>query len=375
MARKNSFRQLEATEFSQTNLDWVEAGLQYAWPADSSKGMIAGFDLDVLPGRVRPSRGSVLKEERQPTSPRTPTTKERNKSRFGNAFYLCREFLRLTKLVIDTHFNAYPSQRCRRRFEFFDIYDKLIPCHDIEPVEKITEKLVPLVYKWCQGTNNSNDIWERSEGECVVLMETQRRRSKNTVLAHKDMAHTNAYGLIRGSQFPTLVFQLYGLVMDLLVLGLQRASEMAGPPQMSNNFLRHRNSSAEGVHHDGQLWKLNNCRVDATTTLGGVEGILEHTSFKGQPGRKLRNVQWYGLNQIPNRRFAPRWSPTITRANPYVGFQVQLDLTGKSVQNHSESRCGYSGMVLYSSRKRCHVLVKFDQGMEPVQIGTAFFDH
>ena len=32
--------------------------------------------------------------------------------------------------------------------------------------------------------------------------------------------------------------------------------------------------------------------------------------------------------QIPNRRFTLWWSPTINRANVYVGFQVQLDLTG-----------------------------------------------
>ncbi len=35
--------------------------------------------------------------------PRTLTTKERKKSRFGNAFHLCREILRLTKLVVDAH--------------------------------------------------------------------------------------------------------------------------------------------------------------------------------------------------------------------------------------------------------------------------------
>jgi pre-mRNA-processing factor 8 len=84
--------------------------------------------------------------------------------------------------------------------EFFDTYDKLIPCYNIEPVEKITDAyldqflffeadkrgLFPswikpadteppplLVYKWCQGINNLNEIWETSEGECVVLMETQ----------------------------------------------------------------------------------------------------------------------------------------------------------------------------------------------------------
>lgn len=34
---------------------------------------------------------------------KTLTTKERKKSRFGNAFHLTREILRLTKLVVDSH--------------------------------------------------------------------------------------------------------------------------------------------------------------------------------------------------------------------------------------------------------------------------------
>ena len=44
--------------------------------------------------------------------------------------------------------------------------------------------------------------------------------------------------------------------------------------------------------------------------------------------KKLTNAQKSSLNQIPNRRFTLWWSPTINRANVYVGFQVQLDLTG-----------------------------------------------
>jgi hypothetical protein len=82
--------------------------------------------------------------------------------------------------------------------EFFDTYDKLIPCYDIEPVE-ITDAypnqflffgadkrvffpawIKPadtgprplLVYKWCQGINNLTDIWETGEGECDVMTET-----------------------------------------------------------------------------------------------------------------------------------------------------------------------------------------------------------
>ena len=75
---------------------------------------------------------------------------------------------------------------------------------------------------------------------------------------------------------------------------------------------------------------------------------MEHTLFKGtyfptweglfwekasgfeesMKYKKLTNAQRSGLNQIPNRRFTLWWSPTINRANVYVGFQVQLDLTG-----------------------------------------------
>ncbi|KAG1800185.1 PRP8 pre-mRNA processing factor 8-like protein [Suillus plorans] len=187
--------------------------------------------------------------------------------------------------------------------EFFDTYDKLIPCYDIEPVEKITDAyldqflffeadkrgLFPawikpadteppplLVYKWCQGINNLTDIWETSEGECNVMMETVFSKvyekidltllnhllhlildhnladyitaKNNTVLTYKDMAHTNAFGLIRGLQFSAFVFQYYGLVLDLLILGLQRASEMAGPPQMPNNLLQYRDSATETRH-------------------------------------------------------------------------------------------------------------------------------
>ena len=49
--------------------------------------------------------------------------------------------------------------------------------------------------------------------------------------------HTNSYGLVRGLQFSSFVFQFYGLVLDLLLLGLTRASELAGPPQLPNEYL------------------------------------------------------------------------------------------------------------------------------------------
>ncbi|KAG0498353.1 hypothetical protein HPP92_003044 [Vanilla planifolia] len=532
------------------------------------------------------------------------------------------------------------------------IYSYLIPVHEIEPLERSPmltlistygnegdkRHLFPnwikpadseppplLVYKWCQGINNLQGIWDTGDGQCVVMLQTKFEKffekidltmlnrllrlvldhniadyvtaKNNVVLSYKDMSHTNSYGLIRGLQFASFVVQYYGLVLDLLLLGLTRASEIAGPPQMPNEFITYSDTKIETRHpirlysryidkvhmlfrftheeardliqryltehpdpnnenmvgynnkkcwprdarmrlmkhdvnlgrsvfwdmknrlprsittlewensfvsvyskdnpnllfsiiteyrsnggfevrilpkirmtqeafsntkdgvwnlqneqtkertaiaflrvdeehmkpwesefidsqrvwaeyalkrqeaqsqnrrltledledswdrgiprintlfqkdrhtlaydkgwrvrtdfkqyqvlkqnpfwwthqrHDGKLWNLNNYRTDVIQALGGVEGILEHTLFKGtyfptweglfwekasgfeesMKYKKLTNAQRSGLNQIPNRRFTLWWSPTINRANVYVGFQVQLDLTG-----------------------------------------------
>ena len=62
------------------------------------------------------------------------------------------------------------------------------------------------------------------------------------------MNHTNSYGILRGLQFASFVVQYYGLVQDLLVLGLKRGSEMAGPPQMPNDFLTFQDVATEAAH-------------------------------------------------------------------------------------------------------------------------------
>ncbi|OJJ86899.1 U4/U6-U5 snRNP complex subunit PRP8 [Aspergillus glaucus CBS 516.65] len=184
-----------------------------------------------------------------------------------------------------------------------DNYNDINPVYDIEPIEKITDAYldqylwyqaeqrhlfpawikpsdseVPplLTYKWAQGINNLSNVWETSEGETNVMVETELSKvyekidltllnrllrlimdhnladyitSKNNVqLSYKDMNHTNSYGLIRGLQFSGFVFQYYGLMIDLLLLGLQRASEMAGPPQSPNDFLQFRDSATETRH-------------------------------------------------------------------------------------------------------------------------------
>lgn len=46
------------------------------------------------------------------------------------------------------------------------------------------------------------------------------------------------------------------------------------PPRLSPHFLL--------LSILGKLWNLNNYRTDMIQALGGVEGILEHTLFKGK---------------------------------------------------------------------------------------------
>jgi hypothetical protein len=70
----------------------------------------------------------------------------------------------------------------------------------------------------------------------------------NVILSYKDMSHTNSYGLLRGLQFASFIVQYYGLVLDLLILGLTRASEIAGPPQTPNEFLTFRDVKTEVKH-------------------------------------------------------------------------------------------------------------------------------
>jgi pre-mRNA-processing factor 8 len=155
-----------------------------------------------------------------------------------------------------------------------DLYSHIIPVYDIEPLEKITDayldqylwyeadkrNLFPnwvkpadqeppplLVYKWCQGLNNLTDIWDTENDRSTVLLQTKFDKvyekmdptllnrllrlimdhnladymttKNNVVISYKDMSHTNSYGFIRGFQFASFVFQYYGLVLDLCVLG------------------------------------------------------------------------------------------------------------------------------------------------------------
>lgn len=187
--------------------------------------------------------------------------------------------------------------------DMMDHYSHITPVYDIDPLEKITDAYldhylwfegdkrhifpnwikpsdseVPplLVYKWCQGINNLTEFWDVSDGQCNVMIQTTLTKvaekidftllnrllrlivdsniadyvtAKNNVnLSYKDMNHVNQYGLLRGLQFSSFIMQYYGLVLDILILGLKRASELAGPPNQPNDFLQYADDAVETCH-------------------------------------------------------------------------------------------------------------------------------
>ncbi|KKK15740.1 hypothetical protein P175DRAFT_0490159 [Aspergillus ochraceoroseus IBT 24754] len=297
-----------------------------------------------------------------------------------------------------------------------DNYNNINPVYDVEPIEKITDAYldqylwyqaeqrhlfpawikpsdseVPplLTYKWAQGINNLSNVWETADGETNVMIETELSKvyekidltllnrllrlimdhnladyitSKNNVqLSYKDMNHTNSYGLIRGLQFSGFVFQYYGLMIDLLLLGLQRASEMAGPPQSPNDFLQFRDRATETRHpirlytrYVDKIWVFFRFNADESRDLiqrfltenpdPNFENVIGYKNKKCWPRdcrmRLMRHdvnlgraVFWDLKNRLPRSITTIDWDDTFSsvysKDNPNLlfsmsGFEVRI---------------------------------------------------
>jgi pre-mRNA-processing factor 8 len=297
-----------------------------------------------------------------------------------------------------------------------DNYSDINPVYDVEPIEKITDAYldqylwyqadqrhlfpswikpsdseVPplLTYKWAQGINNLSNVWESADGETNVMIETKLSKvyekmdltllnrllrlimdhnladyitSKNNVqLNYKDMNHTNSYGLIRGLQFSGFVFQYYGLVIDLLLLGLQRASELAGPPQNPNDFLQFKDRATEARHpirlytrYIDKIWVFLRFNADESRDLiqrflteqpdPNFENVIGYRNKKCWPRdsrmRLMRHdvnlgraVFWDLKNRLPRSITTVEWDDTFasvySKNNPNLlfsmcGFEVRI---------------------------------------------------
>jgi pre-mRNA-processing factor 8 len=307
-----------------------------------------------------------------------------------------------------------------------DNYSNINPVYDIEPMEKITDAYldqylwyqadqrhlfpawikpsdseVPplLTYKWAQGINNLDKVWESEDGECNVMIETQLSKvyekidltmlnrllrlimdhnladyitAKNNVqLNYKDMNHVNAYGMIRGLQFSGFVFQFYGLVLDILLLGLQRANEIAGAPESPNDFLQFKDKETEVRHpirlytrYIDRIWVFFRFTAEESRDLiqrfltenpdPNFENVIGYKNKKCWPRdsrmRLMRHdvnlgraVFWDLKNRLPRSVTTIEWDDTFasvySRDNPNLlfsmsGFEVRIlpkmrNLTGE----------------------------------------------
>ncbi|KAI9724292.1 MAG: pre-mRNA-splicing factor 8 [Chrysothrix sp. TS-e1954] len=325
-----------------------------------------------------------------------------------------------------------------------DNYSNINPVYDVEPIEKITDAYldqylwyqadqrhlfpawikpsdseVPplLTYKWAQGINNLGKVWETENGECNVMIETQLSKvyekidltllnrllrlimdhnladyitAKNNVqLNYKDMNHTNSYGMIRGLQFAGFVFQFYGLVIDLLLLGLQRASEIAGPPASPNDFLQFRDRQTETRHpirlytrYIDKIWVFLRFNADESRDLiqrflteqpdPNFENVIGYKNKKCWPRdsrmRLMRHdvnlgraVFWDLKNRLPRSVTTIEWDDTFanvySRDNPNLlfsmsGFEVRILPKIRNVNEEFPTKDSVWSLVDNTSKER-----------------------
>ena len=173
--------------------------------------------------------------------------------------------------------------------EYIDNYSTLAPIYVVDPQRKMVDAFLDqylwyeasrgglfpnwvkpsdlepaplLVHQWCQAINGTPQVWSTSSGEVNVLLQAQLdnffenvdwtlMRSllclvvhpmlaeylcarHDVVLEYKDMMFKHHVGLIRGYQFASFLAQLWGLAIDLMLIGSERALQFAGPPGKPN---------------------------------------------------------------------------------------------------------------------------------------------
>lgn len=91
------------------------------------------------------------------------------------------------------------------------------------------------------------------------------------------------------------------MILDILILGLKRASEMAGPPQLPNNFLQYRDTETE-THHPIRLYSryIDRIHILFKFTADEARDLIQRY-LTVQPDPNNQNVIGYN-----NKRCWPR---------------------------------------------------------------------
>ncbi|KAK6202977.1 NUC071 domain-containing protein [Scheffersomyces amazonensis] len=327
--------------------------------------------------------------------------------------------------------------------EMMDYYTHLVPTYTIDPLEKITDAyldqymwyeadkrhLFPnwvkpsddeipplLVYKWCQGINNLDKVWDYESGQCTVMVETSLSKlaekvdftllnrllrlvvdtniadyitAKNNIsITYKDMNHVNQYGLIRGLQFSSFVYQYYGLVMDLLILGVDRAGQLAGPVHSPNAFLQFKDTATQTAHPIRLysryldkihiLFQFDSDEADSLIqdylvdnpdpNFENVVGYNNHKCWPRDSRMRLmrhdvnlgRAVHWEVAGRIPSSLGSISWDDTYasvySRDNPNLlfsmcGFEVRI-LPKSRATSQGSSTEGVWDLIDHTTKER-----------------------
>jgi pre-mRNA-processing factor 8 len=246
------------------------------------------------------------------------------------------------------------------RVEYMDNFDHLYPIYFVDPKEKMVDafleqylwfeaserNLFPcwvqpadrdyyippvLVHNWCQGINSVPDIWNTKDGGSVVMLQGELenfyeqvdwkmmehilklvvddRLAEFIVARHnvrmefnkKDMEYIHHFGLIRGYRFASFLAQLWGLPIDLMLIGGRRASQLAGPPSAPHRLFAHASLQAP---HPIKCYQRYNDRIHVLLKYSKREAeelIEKYVAHQG-PNFSIEET----LQSFQNKRCWPR---------------------------------------------------------------------
>ncbi|CBH14584.1 PRP8 protein homologue [Trypanosoma brucei gambiense DAL972] len=243
--------------------------------------------------------------------------------------------------------------------EYMDTFSSLYPIYNVVPSEKLVDsfldqylwyeamdqqRLFPnwvkpsdvepvpiLVYKWCQGINDSPGIWDFDRDESVVLLHAKLEDDfygnidwnlfrpllelimdkslaeyivsrHDVVVEFKDMGYHCRKGMLRGFMFSSFLAQYWGLVIDVLLLGTQRSQEIAGPARRPNPFMSWMRDPLLATSHPirGYCRYKNEVYVLLKYTKVEADDVrhryLEET--KSDPQKRAANASVYGFKNF-----------------------------------------------------------------------------
>lgn len=328
----------------------------------------------------------------------------------------------------------------QRRFknvevEYMDNFSHLYPIYNVAPQEKMVDsfldqylwykamnvqRLFPnwvkpadsepaphLVYKWCDGINNSPDIWDTSTEGSVVLLQTNLEECfyenvdwvffrqmlelimdkslvdyivsrHNVTLEFKDMSYLHHQGIIRGFMFSSFLAQYWGLLIDVLLVGRQRTLELAGSATRPNPFMNFPRGSFLATSHPIRgycryrhemyiLLKYSKKEADALrkryleNTNDDVEMRMKNASVVGfknakqwpRDGRMRLFLQDVNLARAVLYEFSRRLPPYIGEITEQNSF---VSVYSKDNPNLLFDMCGFSVRMLPVSRVEEEVL-------------------